>query len=103
MKTSIFHFSFLLLLFACFSGVSLAEDADGNGIKVTNYTDGTVIDYPVALIYGTLADESATEILCRNLTSSRSTKEISGSAYQGRFKVLAGIFQGRFRSVFCGV
>lgn len=90
------HPSCLVLLFfalcvATITGAVTAEEP----IRVTNYENGTCIAYPVALIYGELADKSATEIVCENTSSEKSTRTIPGSAYDGRFKVMAELMPGK--------
>ncbi len=84
-------FYLVLTFFAISGGVALAEEA----IHVTNYENGTTISYPVAIIYGTLEDKAATELVCENTSSEKATRAISGSVYDGRFKVLAELVPGK--------
>ena len=83
-----FHFVFFLALFC------VVIQTPAFALNVTNYSDGTVIDYPVALIYGTTEDASLTEIQCENTSSQKSTRVLNGSAFGGRFKVLAELIPG---------
>lgn len=77
-------FSVCLLLFA----------GKVDALEVTNYEDGTTISYPTALIYGTLENAESSEIQCENLSSQKSTRILKGSAFRGRFKVLAELVPG---------
>ena len=90
MYKSFMRISFFLFFFLFFSGAIFAQSS----ITISNYTNGTEIDYPVALIYGAVSDPEAKDVLCRNLSSDRTSKEIHGSAWQGRFKVLAELVPG---------
>ena len=82
------HQTFLSIFF------SLTTLSFTSGMEITNYSDGTVIDYPVALLYGTTEDKNAVDIQCENTSSSKSTRILKGSAFQGRFKVLAELVPG---------
>jgi hypothetical protein len=63
-------------------------------ISVTNYTDGETIRYPVALLRGTLSDETATEVTVANTSSTRDTREMKGLASKGKFKALMELVPG---------
>lgn len=90
MKTNVF-FPLTIFIFS----FSLLFSPNGvKSLEITNYEDGTVIDYPVALIYGTLSDENCTDIQCENTSSEKSTRILKGSAFHGRFKVLAELVPG---------
>ncbi len=80
-------------VFALFISLTSALFADEE-IQVVNFTDGTEIDYPVALLRGRLYDESATEIVCTNLSSQKASRQIHGDAWKGQFKVLAELVPG---------
>ena len=81
------------IVFALFISLTSALFAD-EAIQVVNFTDGTEIDYPVALLRGRLSDESATEIVCTNLSSQKASRQIHGDAWKGQFKVLAELVPG---------
>ena len=81
------------IVFALLISLASALYADET-IQVVNFTDGTEIDYPVALLRGRLSDESATEIVCTNLSSQKASRQIHGDAWKGQFKVLAELVPG---------
>ncbi|MDO4571163.1 MAG: hypothetical protein Q4D38_12310 [Planctomycetia bacterium] len=85
----------VLLWSICFASVCALAQEDGTPpLRVTNYNGGETIDYPVALLYGTLADAGATEIVCENKSSQKASRIIKGSAFKGKFKVLAELVPG---------
>jgi len=63
-------------------------------LEITNISDGTTLDYTVALIRGTLENQNVTEITCENQSSQKSTRILTGSAFHGHFKVLAELVPG---------
>ena len=81
------------IVFALFVSLASALFADEE-IQVVNFTDGTEIDYPVALLRGRLSDESSTEIVCTNLSSQKTSRQLHGDAWKGQFKVLAELVPG---------
>ena len=81
------------IVFALFISLASALYADEE-IQVVNFTDGMEIDYPVALLRGRLYDETATEIVCTNLSSKKASRQIHGDAWKGQFKVLAELVPG---------
>lgn len=81
------------IVFALFVSLTSALFAD-EAIQVVNFTNGTEIDYPVALLRGRLSDESSTEIVCTNLSSQKASRQIHGDAWKGQFKVLAELVPG---------
>ena len=81
------------IVFALFISLTSALYAD-EAIQVVNFTNGTEIDYPVALLRGRLSDETATEIVCTNLSSPKASRQIHGDAWKGQFKVLAELVPG---------
>ena len=83
------HLMLFSLLVLLLFPVGLAQ-----ALEITNYTDGTTIDYTVPLIRGTLENQDVTEITCENLSSQKSTRVLKGSAFHGKFKVLAELVPG---------
>lgn len=81
------------IIFALFITLTSALFAD-EAIQVVNFTDGTEIDYPVALLRGRLSDENSTEIVCTNLSSQKASRQIHGDTWKGQFKVLAELVPG---------
>jgi hypothetical protein len=63
-------------------------------IRLVNFTDGTLIRYPVPLLRGTLADAALTEVTVVNATT---TREFPGVAHRGRFKALVELAPGENR------
>ena len=88
--------SITTIVFALFISLTSTLYAD-EAIQVVNFTDGTEIDYPVALLRGRLSDESSTEIVCTNLSSQKASRQIHGDAWKGQFKVLAELVPGQQR------
>ena len=82
-----------IIVFALFVSLASTLFADEE-IQVVNFTDGTEIDYPVALLRGRLYDETAAEIVCTNLSSQKASRQIHGDAWKGQFKVLAELVPG---------
>jgi len=62
--------------------------------RVTNYTPGEVIRYPVALLVGELSDAKATQVTLTNASSKRPTATMKGQALGRKFKVLAELVPG---------
>lgn len=83
--------SLLFFLAAIFAFPAILS---ADSIRVTNYADGETISYPVALIYGTLENPDAAEIVCENISSRKASRVIPGDAFRGRFKVLAELVPG---------
>ena len=77
-----------------FSLMLLIPAGLAQALEITNYTDGTTIDYTVPLIRGTLENQDVTEITCENQSSQKSTRVLKGSAFHGQFKVLAELVPG---------
>lgn len=88
----------LTVLLALVPAVALAGT-----VTIENYTPGETIDYSVALLKGTLSDQSATEVAVTNCSSQRDTRELKGLARNGKFKALCHLVEGENRVVVaCG-
>lgn len=68
-------------------------------IRISNFQDGEVIQYPVPLIRGELADAGRTFVTVVNTSSKRETHELKGLAYKGRFKALTELVPGENRLI----
>jgi len=79
----------LALGWACAAAASAAQP-----IRVTNYAGGETIRFPVPLIRGELTDAKLTAVTVVNTSSRRDTREMTGLADHGRFKVLAELVPG---------
>lgn len=102
--------SFRLLVLTCSVAAfaplaSAAEKAVSSAgpVIVTNFTEGEVVRYPAPLLRGTLTDDKATTLTVTNLSSTRSTKLMTGLANKGQFKVLTELVPGTNKLVIqCG-
>lgn len=76
--------------------------ADG-GIVISNFKEGETLRYSTPLIMGSLTNEKAATITLVNKASKRPTREMTGLAAGGRFKVLADLVPGPNKLVLsCG-
>jgi hypothetical protein len=63
-------------------------------IRLTNYTDGETVRFPVPVVRGALADAGLSAVTLVNTSSDRDTREMKGLAHKGRFKALAELVPG---------
>jgi hypothetical protein len=73
-----------------------ANRADG-AIKISNFTPGETIRYPVPMLQGTLDNASAKSIVVTNESSKGKSREITSLAEGGRFKALTELVPGENR------
>ena len=91
----IFGIIFVLsLTVSLFPGTVSAQRKDAD-LRVVNPSKGTVLSYPVGLLYGEVADQNATEVQLVNPKIHTRKECVVGQAYRGRFKVLAPLRPGK--------
>lgn len=87
---------FSVFTFCSISSVFLfAQNDSGKAIRITEPKSGTILSYPVALLRGELDDRDATEVRLVNPLIHQDGRSVLGQAYQGRFRVLAPLKQGK--------
>jgi len=84
----------LSAVLGCFALAATVAAGATEAVRVTNFTDGETIRYPVVLIRGELADAKADRVTVVNTSSKRDTREMVGLARRGRFKALAELVPG---------
>jgi len=67
--------------------------------RLSNHQDGSTLRYPVPLLCGETGDASLTSVTVANTSSDRPTREMTGLAHKGRFKVLAELVPGENKLV----
>jgi hypothetical protein len=78
-------------------GKSAATHSAGTPVlRITNFTDGETLRYPVALLLGTLGDRNETKVAVLNRSAPKETgRQSSGIAQRGRFKALVELQPGK--------
>lgn len=102
-KTLLCVIIFILMIL----GISIVWVRGQQKRKITflNYSDATVIRYPVLLLRGTLTNKKINSVtiinttIFNNTTSKRHTRELQGLAYKGRFKVMTELVSGKNRLI----
>lgn len=87
--------SLLCTLFAVLAFSTVAQAGDSvTIINVSNFKDGETIRYSTPLLKGTISPSDATTITLVNESSKRPSREMTGQAANGAFKVLADLVPG---------
>jgi hypothetical protein len=82
-------------LVVAMSGTALAEAAARRpAIRVTNFSPGETIRFPVVLIRGELSDAKLEAVTVRNSSSKRAVRKWTALASEGKFKALAELVPG---------
>jgi hypothetical protein len=95
MKSGLSSFSTFCWSVATLAAFSALPMTSARGaIKISNFTNGETLCYPVPMLQGTLDNASAKSIVITNESSKRDTREITSLADGGRFKALTELVPG---------